>query len=742
MSSMPSQSLTPRAAFELDRRAAKRAAAEKSGPMGVIGSPVGRPARVLASLQRAVARYDDGAPPAEHPERSPAPAPLRLVEPAPTVAAILSTLGPAGESSFAVIGTAPPKGDEPAPADPWHVRGAPEGSVPYGVTYDGGARAFDALNGAVSRWEIKPEHVRDGTVALTRGPWPSRRWSVASVLYLGHPSGPPSVARPVEWSVGSPVYGNDPTSLAVIDAHAALDGAVVRVRVADGPDGIVLRGRDERGVAAVTQRSHAGPPVIPVPEPGPGETITVGDGGRYAFVRRADPPAPVEPPPVEPPPVATFTTRAETVSAVAVERITGDRALLAACGIVQPPPVRPLGGVINEVGKENLSRSHAAWSAMPTTIDACRTLVGIVREEDRCDVSAERRPLVLLPNGNIRHPNGGEDLAIEDAAWSSLVALHRDSMPSADRLLRRISADDRARLWNQYTAGDVRYTDADARSLVLRTRAADGGGRAIYGVVSDGYSAFDADRIADLAERALRMVHGGTSARGEVTYDPSASTLTIDATWHAQGVHDFGAGDVITGGIRITGQDTGGGAIRVYPTAWFNLCYNLIITATRNGDVTRIVHRGDQTAMAQRLADAIRHAGDAFRPFVERWGHARAASVVDLFDKASADPALNLRAVFRAIAGAAPDPELPELAPLALRKVDGLDWSGVERDALVESLMLAHRGQPGNQRSSDDGQSIADVLSAVTRLHADTRIPIPVLARAEQHANTLLLAWS
>ena len=57
--------------------------------------------------------------------------------------------------------------------DPWHVRGAPVGTAPHGVTYASLVAATDALSALVRTWPVGcAEGVAAGTITLQRGAWP------------------------------------------------------------------------------------------------------------------------------------------------------------------------------------------------------------------------------------------------------------------------------------------------------------------------------------------------------------------------------------------------------------------------------------------------------------------------------------------------------------------------------------------------------------------------------------------
>ncbi len=57
--------------------------------------------------------------------------------------------------------------------DPWHIRGAPKGTAPHGLTYTSLVAATDALSALVRTWPVGcAEGVATGTITLARGAWP------------------------------------------------------------------------------------------------------------------------------------------------------------------------------------------------------------------------------------------------------------------------------------------------------------------------------------------------------------------------------------------------------------------------------------------------------------------------------------------------------------------------------------------------------------------------------------------
>ena len=447
---------------------------------------------------------------------------------------------------------------------------------------------------------------------------------------------------------------------------------------------------------------------------------------------RTPDPEPAEPTPAPVPapsgPSFTFDVDAHKRSDVAVARITGDeRLILDTFGLALPPPVVELGGVVNETGRDNLRKSHAEWKDEPRTVDTLAAISRAVRAEDRRDVPVLRSDLRMDDEGRLA------GMYTEDGGLRSATGLFADTLPGAARVLAVMPAPLRAVVWNEQHARSARLTEAgEPTRAVLRTRrVGTGEDRSLFAVVSDGYTAVDADVVADVTRAALDRVPGGREARGAAVYNPDSTTLRVDALWHADHVHNFGAGDVFKGGIVVKSHDGGGGAIRVEAAFWRNLCYNLIVIGQGRANVARVIHTGDRDSMIRRLAEGIQHVGRGMQPFLQRWGHLRNRDVSSVMAKPSQDSALNLRAVFRAIAGAPVDKDLPMVDPRALP--EGVAIDGIRRDTLVEALLSAHR--------VEGGTSLADVVNAVTRLHSDTRVPVPVVRLAEEAAGSLVLAW-
>jgi hypothetical protein len=426
----------------------------------------------------------------------------------------------------------------------------------------------------------------------------------------------------------------------------------------------------------------------------------------------------------------TYTAAEHTFTQASADRIRADeRHLLATTGLVLPPPVVELGGTINAIGRENLSRSHQEWAADPRTVDSCETLIATIKGENRIDVPMGRAcDVAMETDGRIRITGWSERIALEPSALRSLVSDHASVLPRAGALMDVLTPDVRSIVWNAQVPKSLR-----TGAMVLRTRDV-GGIRSAFTSVSPTYRALDADRVADIVREALIAIPGGIEARGEVSYNPETTRTRIDAIFHADNVVNFAAGDVFKLGARVSTADDGGGAIKVCLAVWRNGCYNLIVVTVTKATVESIVHKGDRRTMIGNLQRGIRKVMDAGKPFLTRWGYLRDRAIADLVENPSANHEINARAVFAGLVGTDPNDvaHLPTLIANAIPKGANLDPVAIERDVLAESLFRSFSAEPGD--------TLADLVNAVTRLHREP-VPVPVIRQAEDVGGILTHAW-
>ena len=478
----------------------------------------------------------------------------------------------------------------------------------------------------------------------------------------------------------------------------------------------------ERGVpyrSLTIEAVDVPPPIQILPAPAPVRTALP------APVEVDAPPVYTAPAPVS---VGTWTGDGGEVSTLAAERATSDAAALEAqLGIVSAPPVYAAGTRLVAVGRDKLRASHQAWTELPTLHDACRDTYRVVRAEDRRDVALDGRELWSGPG--IASDRGS--LAIERQAVES-GGRAGGLPPGSGGLFAILREEDRERIWNGY--GTAR-PGASGSDWCARTRVGPTGQRAVFAAVSPRYTAFDSDQILSLVASVIP-----DSCRGEVIYDPETASLTVDGRWHAQDVQDFGAGDYFTLGFRVSTSDSGGGALRIAPVAVRNLSLNLIIIDEAHGTEVRIIHRGTESVIRERLGTALRKIRAAYAPFLRRWHHAEETRWDSLPGVALLSPAqregLVVRAWAEGIAGLAVPADVEQrTAAERLRAVWDLPTAptawGASRDTVADAIVTAYQEEPGF--------SVASLLNSVTRLH---RVPVPLdTARvAERHAGRVLRA--
>lgn len=385
-----------------------------------------------------------------------------------------------------------------------------------------------------------------------------------------------------------------------------------------------------------------------------------------------------------------------TVSDVAAQRIAEDEAFLfETVGIKLPPPVYAPGSRINETGTGNLRTSRLEYEAMPDTVDGLRDIARSIAAEERKDYTVKASDLRMLNNGTLITPSGEfatEDEGLRHLARTLLVSGQREAriasilgrdeestlFPRGHGLLSAMPPDLRAQVFNRM----VKDQSRPEQRVTLRTRTY-GDKPSLFAVVGERYAAFDADKVAMLLASSL----DGLGARGAVTYDSRTTTLKADATFHADQVVDFAAGDVFKVGASFRSNDAAGGSIRGDASAWRNRCLNLIIIGVGSAPLFAVQHRGDTDRVRADVSEGLTQADAVFQHFAARWGKLRQTAItsVTLWGETFST--------------------VPDALTWAVDngKIDRV----MARDAMVQSLIQAHGQEPGD--------SLADILNAITR---------------------------
>lgn len=383
-----------------------------------------------------------------------------------------------------------------------------------------------------------------------------------------------------------------------------------------------------------------------------------------------------------------------TVSTIAVERCERHERWLAEAGIALPEPVYTMGTTVVGIGAQNFRTERMAWENQPAIEQATEAVRFTVQQELRKDLVIGAKDLHMERDGQLSWKNGSRTgrLGLEPKGLSQLLSFMRYDescdpvFPGAARYLLSLPPEERAESINR---GLHRAAE---RNVVLRTRhnpALGDDGRALFAVVSESYTKFDADQVVSVIGDALK----GKGYRGEVIYDAESTRLEVNATYHADNVTDLAAGDVFKVGYAFKTRDDGSGAFKGGPTAWRNLCLNLIIIGRGRGEEFNFVHKGADREQLLRKVQAEMHKSQVvFDRFAQEWNILRNESIANV-----------------------------ELWGQRFTNVeDALTWAveakridvGIKNNVLVEALLAGYR--------AEGGDSLADMINAVTRAAHET----------------------
>lgn len=386
------------------------------------------------------------------------------------------------------------------------------------------------------------------------------------------------------------------------------------------------------------------------------------------------------------------------------EAAEADKAMLIAAGLTPGRTYFAPGTPLVQWGLDKWRTERQSLDDMPRLDVAAQEVAEAVRAERRDDttVAYPSELRMEVDSGRLVLTRGGGGLQIERHGLQRLAAGFPGMLPGA-AFRGTMTADETAYLWNSRASRRL----SGSRDTVLRHRdAPDGSGRSLYAVVSSSYGAHDADAIAqDLA----RMTPGDVS--GAVVYDADRAALT----WELASMRDVPpvVGEVWKAGLRGGSKDDGTGSAWNSGAFWRAICCNLT-TEVLETSRSRQRHRGQHVAEAFRvqLLEAWKAMGPAFDTFRNRW--------TVLADTAATD-----------ILGG--DSVADAIANLVDQDKGLRDAVGIKRDALVAMLLQSH--------SSDPGDSLADVVNAVTRLH-EAKLAIPARAAVEAHAGVMVMDFA
>jgi len=412
----------------------------------------------------------------------------------------------------------------------------------------------------------------------------------------------------------------------------------------------------------------------------------------------------------------TYTAAHVQVDAAAEERVKRHQAHVEKFGIAMAPPLYAPGFVTEKLGGENFHISHTEHKSMPRTSDGLAGIKEAVKSERRRDLIIYPQRLRMTQSGllyrsdGVRNADGSpKTIVLEDNGLRQLCARLNDQFPRAADFLKVLDPADRAEAFNkQIVKVDPEF------EIKARTRTPLGTMPSVYAMVGKTYSAFDADRIAEVLSdpfRDLEAEFGDENApRGMALYKPDDSSMRVDAIWHADSIVNLAAGDVFKAGLRFRSSDSGGGSIKADLLVWRNLCKNLIIIDKKSVEVLRRTHRGSMDGIVVDLTAATERAKEFISGFAQDWGYLRAAPIskVEIYG------------------------ETYNTVPEALRalvdqgRIDGLTANA----AAVEALLSGWSKEPGH--------TLADIINAVTRAAHESKFGLDKQEKIEKAAGELV----
>jgi len=289
-------------------------------------------------------------------------------------------------------------------------------------------------------------------------------------------------------------------------------------------------------------------------------------------------------------------------------------------------PAQPLyrrGTRVAALGVTNAYKARREHDALPSVASACGDLETIIAGEKRSDYTFRVTDLQMDKRGHLVMPLSNRKVSapLTEHAFGALATRVTEGGGGYLRHcwpeLRAINVNH----WIAKHASEERETaNADPMSVKIRTRK-NGEKREIFALVTPTYTAFDVDRIA----RAVALAMPET-AKCELTY--TGERAIFDVRFHStvQPEH-FVAGEFFRAGIRITTDDTGGGAIKVSSTVFQNLCLNLIVIDQQTKGIATIRHVGSEEQLASRFRDALRKSKESLAHFLKAWGYAASTKI-------------------------------------------------------------------------------------------------------------------
>jgi len=287
-------------------------------------------------------------------------------------------------------------------------------------------------------------------------------------------------------------------------------------------------------------------------------------------------------------------------------RSEADLIAAKAAGFAPAQPHFARGTQVIQLGVDNFIRSRQEHEVKPLVRAACEEFRTRVAGEDRRDAVVALNKLKMRNSGEVEDTSTRRVAPMTTRAFRGLCS--RLGIQGVQYLTDSCWPELRALNVNEH------ITLAGDKQAVLRVRNAESArmGREIFAVVSEKYTPFDVDSIAE----AIQLAAPG-DARMSIDYDGDKAKFEI--IFHTDIAPEQAvAGEFFKAGVVIETGDTGGHGIRGSSVIWQNLCLNLIC-----------IDRASQPAFNLRHVGSVRELAHEFRK-----GFAKALSKIDYFQKA------------------------------------------------------------------------------------------------------------
>jgi len=369
---------------------------------------------------------------------------------------------------------------------------------------------------------------------------------------------------------------------------------------------------------------------------------------------------------------------------------------LDALGFRPPPTILDAGTGDRSI--EKYQRKRDEFNKLPRILDAAGNIVSTVRAENREDHVMTWGDFFLNTRGQLarvtdeRKLDSSNAIDLEARAFQQLCAKLCALMPDSNgefgsirRYVNNLMHAPRHLRVRDFNWLIANLAELDKnRTVVMRTRNGVGR-RSAYAAVSEGYTAIDADLVAEVMIDTLR--EEGCRAEGSYNgYD-----MALRALW----MSDIAprTGDTFKSGIEVRTSDHGGGSIIVQAVAFRAKCSNMDLINKRVVKLMSQVHRGSIDAIRDFLRKAIRNVRNNTGRFFELYGQAAQERVARTED--------DVKDIFHRLAARKID-----VRGQQTRVEPVLTLPHVKPDMMSEILLGSWGSEPGFTR--------ADVYNAVT----------------------------